>query len=191
MSGVVFTTTLSGQKIKYLTCEQCAGRYVYQMSRRVDGSAGSVMNIDVEGAKRRASELAERRMNAALNHECDPVPCPDCGWYQTKMLPAVRDQYYPWVRFTGYLSLIACVAFFYLTYLDSFSSAASSSGHMGLAVLFLAGGVGLFRLRAWLASRCDPNQEDAEARKRIGQSRAMRRAEFDAMMTDTPVNELP
>jgi hypothetical protein len=65
------------------------------MPRRATGYARSPYNINQQGASDRAALQARRRLEA-LNRTSDPVPCPDCGWFNADALDAAKRNSWKW-----------------------------------------------------------------------------------------------
>jgi hypothetical protein len=74
----------SGSVIKTVRCENCTLSYEYEMRRTV--------KLRGESSKEALAAEAERRLCKQLAQECDPVPCPSCGWLQRHMVEWVRRQ---------------------------------------------------------------------------------------------------
>jgi hypothetical protein len=74
----------SGSVMKTVRCENCTLSYEYEMRRTV--------KLRGETARETLAAEAERRLRKQLAQECDPVPCPSCGWYQRHMVEWMRRQ---------------------------------------------------------------------------------------------------
>ena len=162
-----------GSIIKFLRCEQCGKAYAYEMLRGADGE-----NF----------RLANMRLRSKLERSCDPVPCPDCGWYQQQMVHRLREKHLAWLQFLAQalvpISIGVLVVFM--------SIAVDLSGNpgdrlsyiwyvlplLGFAVM-LAAAAAMFILRKVLCDEYDPNVESVEARKRRGRARALGRISLE------------
>jgi hypothetical protein len=181
-----YTSTLSGSVLKFVPCEQCGTEYVYQMERTATGSGTSLLFLDNEGASERASSQAEAQLRRKLERGVDLVPCPRCGWYQQNMIPKARKQYRRWMLNTGAVLAVSLLP------VGLFGAMANAGKHGPPTIpwpLFLAGliafalvGIGLMVAKSVLASRHDPNGQDVETRKQLGQSRAILREELEKMI---------
>jgi hypothetical protein len=74
----------SGIVTKTVRCENCTLSYEYEMRRTV--------TLRGEATEEALAREAEWRLRKQLAQECDPVPCPSCGWYQQHMIEQVRRQ---------------------------------------------------------------------------------------------------
>src|SRR5437867_349294 len=88
--GRKYTATVTGQQTKLVACEKCGGEYVYVLKREGKGTGRSPMYLDNAGAAQRASKEAGDDLQRQLKEEDDPVPCPDCGWFQKTMVSDLR-----------------------------------------------------------------------------------------------------
>jgi hypothetical protein len=147
-----------GQISKVVCCEKCGRRYAYELKRR----------------GRDAKHLAQ-----LLETGVEAVPCPACGWYQSDMIPAARRQHRRWMVYAGQcltLGLVPVVAvigeFFYVVPERQGPPSVPWPAFVASLVCLLAVGIGLFIWRHRLGQKFNPNDGDAEAHKRYGQSRA-------------------
>jgi hypothetical protein len=81
--------TEAAQKI--VECEKCGIRYVYTMWRTGVGREISILHLENEQAKRLAEEYARKNVAETLAAECEPVPCPKCGWFQAPMIERAKE----------------------------------------------------------------------------------------------------
>ena len=81
----VQTATASGSTIKSVVCEKCAYTYPYILTRSIKISDITPMGIGAATSQGIAT-AAEDRLAKVFETDCDPVPCPQCGWYQSAML---------------------------------------------------------------------------------------------------------
>jgi hypothetical protein len=95
--GVDWTVTRSGSVLKFVRCEQCNHEYAYWMHRKIQHSSFSVLGLDNRGAANRADREAQTRLQRSLSNYCDPVPCPECGHYQSEMIDRVRRTRAMWL----------------------------------------------------------------------------------------------
>jgi hypothetical protein len=97
-----------------------------------------------------------------LQLECDPVPCPACGNYQTDMVRLLQRRYQSWMRVLG----VALIAVGTLACAMAFGMGFRA---WPILVAMPACGLGLVCLRIGLARRFNPNrQPGCEARKAAG-----------------------
>ena len=90
--GKRYTSRVSGSVLKGAYCENCECEYLYKMVRTAEGQGSSPYYLDNAGAERRAQQAAINSLTASLKG-VDPVPCPDCGWYQKNMLWTMGGSY--------------------------------------------------------------------------------------------------
>lgn len=88
------TATLVQQAVKRITCERCGHEYSYEMTRRAHASAADASSSGREAARVRA----ERKLERIVAREQDPVPCPECGYFQPAMTWTVRRHHLGWTR---------------------------------------------------------------------------------------------
>jgi hypothetical protein len=183
-----YTATMRGRVLKSVTCEQCRAEYVYSMEREAVGQGTSLLFLDNEGASGRASSDAERTLQRTLEQDCDPVPCPTCGWYQIPMVALLRKQHHSWMVWAGGLLLIASLVdgiIFYLNMVDIRGGNPTARTITG-AILLVAipMGLGFFLLRRILAAQFDPNLSDVNTRKQIASDRALLREELERILEE-------
>jgi hypothetical protein len=147
------------------SCERCGHDYAYRMTRRASGDA---------------------RLRRELERDCDPVPCPSCGWYQTQMVTYLRHQRYG--RFFR-----AALIFLPLSLVIFVADVVSNLRRRGSwppidELVFYASLVAVapatLLLLFFLVRNFDPNREDAEARKRLGQARAVPQEELSQILQE-------
>jgi hypothetical protein len=149
-----------GRRTKVVSCEKCQRRYAYELER--------------SGAN---AEQLEHLLATGV----EAIPCPACGWYQSDMIPQAQTRNRRWMLSAGQCLTVGLIPVAAITTSINVTYADQSTGPpipwpifaAGAAVLvgLLAVGIGLL-WKYTLRHRYDPNREDAEARKRYGQSRA-------------------
>ncbi len=166
------TAEAPGQTTKVVCCEACGRSYAYELKR-----------IGVGADAARAAENLKEKLEVGI----EAIPCPACGWYQSDMIPEARKLYRRWMVYVGQcltVGLIPVAVFGEVIYagyadLDKQPALPWPIFVAGLVCL-LAVGIGMLIGRYKLAQRYDPNEEDEEARKRCGQSRAILLSEQEA-----------
>ena len=88
------SAAVRGEVVKRVPCEKCGREYVYKMARTGYGRANVILN---DYAQDVATNKADANLAAALERECEPVPCPGCGWYQPHMFPRARRLRHRWM----------------------------------------------------------------------------------------------
>jgi hypothetical protein len=188
--GKKYTATVTGSVMKGVVCEQCKLEYVYTLTRQAQGEGTSLLGLNDGGAERRASDAANTVLKKILDRAQDPVPCPGCGWYQESMIAIVRRARRGWMRrlatVSGVLGFLAgCLAF--ATFMSrpasgwDASHSQTESVFVCLAILsglLLGSAIGLPLLRYYSCRQFDPNLEDVELHKKLGQARAISVEEF-------------
>jgi hypothetical protein len=124
---------------------------------------------------------AAHTVKLKLFTECDAVPCPSCGRYQERMIPQAKWERKRWLlESILYLILIAGIAAGGVQIVGNVVHFSEAREPAWVAPAFwsslAAGAVGAVALPAyWYVSslRYDPNLEDVEARRRLGQQRVI------------------
>lgn len=195
-----YTATIQGRILKLVACENCSTEYVYVLEREGIGSGTSVYGIHEESALGNAESGAEEILEQYLTNDFDAVPCPNCGHYQRYMFPKLIDTRSPWPVMAAIATLIAALVSLVSALYWGFKYFQRPNDHTfgrlvtaGLC-LVVAGlfGICLSALQRRKAHRFDPNTvEDRHDRIARGRSRAMTRAEFEAIQQkQPPANEL-
>jgi hypothetical protein len=187
-----YTASVSGTTAVAVRCEECGEKYYYQLSRVAYGQASAMYGIGREEAKRQATRNAKRRLRRALEEDIDPVPCPECGWYQEKMLPLLRQGRLRWLTHVAGGCLVGGIVLF--VSLMFFMWAAHEKkvpdppdwvawAWVGLAGLVLLAAPVLVVSRIVLNRLYDGNKA-LKKRERIlrGQERAITREEADELL---------
>jgi len=171
------TAAACGQTTKVVRCEACGRSYAYELNRTGVGA-------DPEGAYGLALQRAEANLQHLLAIGIEAVPCPACGWYQSDMIPQLRRRHRRWMLHVGQCLTVGLIP---VAIFGSLSNAGEGNAAHVPWPIFVAGlvcllavGIGMFVWRHRLAKKFDPNAEDAEARKRCGQSRAALLSEQEA-----------
>src|ERR1051326_3619522 len=93
--GRTYNVEASAATVKQVTCEKCGCHYAYMMFRRATGRGHSAYLLDNRGASNRAQSRAEKKLDEQLE-TCDPVECPDCGWFSREMVETTRRKSWKW-----------------------------------------------------------------------------------------------
>jgi hypothetical protein len=167
--------TVKGETIKHVECERCAFKYAYRLRRTAEGKATSFIIPD----KNAAVNKAEEQLKRMLEGDCDPVPCPTCGWYQRSMVRRVKHQSYRGMVRIGQILLVLSVIVGIMGGLVALLGRdfvdprwPSASVLYGLAGVALALGICLPVTKVLLAWLHDPNGQDEDIRKQLGQTLA-------------------
>jgi hypothetical protein len=88
--GRRYSAAMTGSVVRRVKCEKCPCEYAYELVRRGTGSGTSPYLLNNAGAQDLAQKQASRRLRKQLENGMDPVPCPDCGWYQVEMVAEIR-----------------------------------------------------------------------------------------------------
>jgi hypothetical protein len=155
-------------------CEECKRFYAYELERV--GCADGLGFFGGPGAA--AYRRAEEDLRRKLAEGVEAIPCPNCGRYQADMVPGMRRLHRRWMLYLGQCLTIGLVpaavfgAHMILLEAEGLPSIPSPIIFSILSCIFLVGVYMLVR-RGVLIRRYDPNDEDVEARKRYGRSRAI------------------
>jgi hypothetical protein len=183
--GMDYTSTMTGAVLKLVRCEQCGVEYVYRLQRTASGTGSSLLFLDNQGAGDRASTRAEGELQGKLERGVDLVPCPSCGWIQEHMFPRARRAHRRWMLITGAWLTFGLLP---IAFIGGIANGASGDPpaipwpvfSVGLSVLAVLG-FGLMIAKVVLARRYDPNSQNVEIRKRLGQARGILREQLEKM----------
>lgn len=194
--AMTYTSSAKGRVTKTVTCESCKTKYVYVMERRSVNQATSMLFLDNRGASARADSQAKKSLRRKLKDDCDPVPCPVCGWYQSFMIPKARSLKWKWLMPVE-IGLIALDAYLFLASVAFGSRAMVRPNLMNIVTMLMVCGVftvitgvavALPVVKYHLFRDFDPNLEDQEARIAVGKSRAITAAALQKAQSE---NESP
>jgi hypothetical protein len=184
-----YTCTMAGAALKLVCCEACAVGYVYRMNRSVQQMETSSFFLNNAGAEAGAASKAEAQLRDELERSVDAVPCPACGWYQQNMLRKARTEHRQGMLYAGIYLTVGVIALALIgVVINTFAGLANNPLmswriFWGMFVAMTIPGLALIAARFALAARYDPNSEDVETRKQIGQDRAIPREEFESMIS--------
>jgi hypothetical protein len=154
--GQTYTATVRASTYKPVKCESCSAHYIYKMERQAEGQGNSLLFLDNDGAKQRASDEAEQKVRQKLKDEFDTVPCPKCGCYQEAMAQVVRGRRFAFLRWLGIAAIVVGGIVGLLE--------VEEAGPFGAFVW--APGIAMIAFRRWESTRrFDPN---AKAHERAG-----------------------
>lgn len=186
MIGVKYTSTAEGEAPKFVTCKKCGHGYGYWMTRTGSSTNTAWFLIGRDSAQSRSSREAEGEVARRLRTEHDPVPCPECGHYQKKMIRPARDEKFGWVFRLGLLLGLGFGAGCFVV-----GSAVMALGGGGAWVdqvtkvvfgMMCPGAIGIpvtaFVLKGVLGGKYDPNADPAEERIARGRARSMSPKEY-------------
>jgi hypothetical protein len=183
-----YTCTMAGAVVKLVYCDSCGAGYAYRMNRSVQEVEGSSFFLHNAEAEAGAASKAEAQLRGTLERSVDPVPCPACGWYQQNMLRSARREHRLGMLYTGLGLTIGVIAVALIGVVINALAGPPGypviSWHIFWGVLIAMGipGIGLMAAKLVLAACYDPNTEDVETRKQIGQARVIPREEFEEMI---------
>ena len=179
-----YSCVLSGSAFKFVECEKCQQRYVYQMSRHVQGTGNSLYFLDNAGAEDRARNTAATELQTQLDNDCDPVPCISCGWYQANMQTKLRNEHQIWLF---YMAIALIIPFIILTLL-AYLMFVSVDPHPVVGAIFLVAdgvvvsvAIGAILIRKHLASKLEPNGDPIESRMQLARLNAITVAAFEEL----------
>jgi hypothetical protein len=150
------TPPFAERTTKVVRCEECKRSYAYTL---------------------KAFGHPACRVQEMLAAWIEAIPCPACGWYQSNMIPQARKRHRRSMLYVGRCLTFGLipVALFVGPIVGLLEPIFVTS-----VVFLLAVGIGMLIWRRHLAQSYDPNEEDADARKRYGQSRAALLSEYEA-----------
>jgi hypothetical protein len=177
-----------GQTTKAVRCEQCGRSYVYELKRTGEGSANTLFGGGYTVAAQRAAENLQQSLDVGI----ELVPCPACGWYQSSMFPKARRLHGRWMLNLGACLTIGLIPVTIIGGLINHINEEKGNASIpwpifvgGLVVLFILG-IGMFVGKFVFAGAYDPNDRDVEARRQLGQSRAILLSEQEEMDQEAP-----
>jgi hypothetical protein len=138
-----------------------------------------------QAGKDHAGAIADRRMRRKILKTDDPVPCPDCGWYQRSMNREARRKALPPMHWVFFALLVLAQGISYLVFEEG-----GLPGHPGFfpcweISMLGAGAIGFIILSVyWLsAQRIDLNKGFPAQRELCPNSpKAIREADWAAKM---------
>jgi hypothetical protein len=197
-----YTVTLSGTTLKKVHCESCHAEYLYQMKRTARGSGTSLLFLDNQGAKERASQDAENNLRGMLEREIEPVPCPICGCFQATMVPMVQREHRVLLRYSGIVLLVIAIVALWISFVEgplrNVTITWWQTTSAMVAVACAAVGAGLVIIKVVLSRRYDPNSADRDVRIALGKSRAVTTEQLGHLLRErekcagpTPTSQSP
>jgi len=178
-----YSCTMSGAVLKFVECEKCQTRYVYQMNRQVMNTGSSLYFLDNQGAESRARSGAEQALQSKLDEDCDGVPCLNCGTYQRQMVSKLKNERYSWLPWVVVISPLVAVLLGAWTWMG-YNHPATASEHTRnrLILTVVVGLVSLISAVAqFINSRFDPNAAPLEERRALGRQLAVTFEEFEQL----------
>jgi hypothetical protein len=166
-------------------CEQCRSLYGYALTRSVPVKASRIIWESAVEARKEAFKRAERMLKRKLDREHDPVPCPECGWLQKRMLDPARREHFPLLPRSAKVAfilagvMVACYAV--ATLVEEKLGVQWPQGDEALILsllLMLACGVVTVLVHRVRAFWFDPNSTPIELRRERGLERALTWEEF-------------
>jgi hypothetical protein len=156
--------TVQANTGRSVRCENCGANFSYQYSATGVGRDGSAYFMDNEGAATRAATQAKKRLKQELTYGTSMVPCPQCGWFQKKMVREMRLSRPLSISCGVWLALLGLI--FLVVASISFSA---TSILLGFGLLFTGSLIAI--LRAFNPNWRSPSERKKHA-QRYWQSRA-------------------
>jgi hypothetical protein len=166
------TGTVSGTRAKEVKCEKCEFDYVYVVTCKATGPLSSTTG--------RQHDTVNHTLEVMLDNAVEPARCPSCAWLQSDMVVLVKQRYKRWMLTAGGMALAVSVLGLVLgiaALLDKGSTAGKAE--VIVSALILVVSVGLFASRAQLVSHFDPNSQQAEAQKTVGNAIVLTQEEYE------------
>jgi hypothetical protein len=171
--------TAAGTGVKDVECEACGFHYAYQIRRRGRAWSLGFLSGDYKTGKNRARD----NLRDQLKNCCEPVPCPECGWYQHHMIRRAKQLKYRSLVTMTLVFLTSASVLFAAGSLYCVLTNAIGGPVPFLAIILLvaAGGaisaapvtIALKFVLSWLH---DPNAADVESRRQLGRRFAINKA---------------
>ncbi len=178
--------TLQASRPQEARCEKCRLDYVYISTRSATGSEVNPLFLSGGQADRVAAAQARARLEEALEHAIDPVPCPGCGWFQSNMIAPARRMHRAILRKAGIWISIPSLILIFPFYMGHrvFPESTGTTVIYRVLQAILTVALLLLPLRRFLGSRFEPNQLPVEERMRLGKTYAFTREAFQQLMTE-------
>jgi len=167
--------SLTGSIWRAVRCEFCGSEFAYKMTRRGAGLASAPLFLDMPGAKKRATSKAESDLTRTLLNPrvVDPVPCPDCGKYQARMVARIRRSSWKPVTYAGLLMMVAALFTFFIALTYSHNPFTDRP-----FLIFIGVGALFFFIQIAHATTIDPNREEAGGRRPAPSRNVIRRSDY-------------
>lgn len=152
--GMNYHVDAKGHVYKQVVCEQCQTEYYYYMEREALAVATSWLFLNNKGAQKAASKRAEAKLRKQLAKGGEPVPCPNCGWFQDDMIRLARREFLPWMRGVGRLLIALSIPVTYAAFVTAPrpNAVAAFTSPLGIGGIVSFGiGVGLILIRIWIS----------------------------------------
>jgi hypothetical protein len=177
---VTYNVSAQGTRVAQVTCEHCGSSYCYHLTRTTHAHVHEIYDLAGNTAFRRAQDRAQAKLRRLLETAADPVPCPECGWYQKNMLPSLRRSRLPWMRAVARWSLALVLIPLVISVVGligakDLKAAPEWTSYTCVATVILPLALpALYALR-WVLNRLyDPNKAiDQDERVRRGRERAV------------------
>ena len=166
---------------RFVTCEECRGQYVYEVTRSAVGKDRSLFSWSGQASGRKARADAERQLDALLADGSDVVPCPACGHVQGEMLRLARLGMYNWLKtlailLTGLATpVVIIIVVGAVANGDAETSLAAAAAITAVSAVWAAA----LGLRSALRSAYDPNRRPQDKRIALGRELALTRREWE------------
>jgi hypothetical protein len=146
------------------------GGFFLIMRFRRGGGGGPLamwLHASGEGGDEECDISANKKLRNALIKGAEPVPCPECGWYQLDMVREYRSRQLLWLPWIGLLPLVASqgIAYWLIKYReDGFIGIAQTGPDYKVITWLICLCVGgacmllVFAARWLLVLRCSPNK---------------------------------
>lgn len=182
-----YQATARGSALKQVNCEECESEYFYIVQRAATGRGTSPLMLFNQGAAAHAEAQAAAELNASLDRAVDLVPCPKCGRFQSNMVQKAQRRRHRWMFIVG-LTLTITVGTVGGLLAFANHKNAEKGWNFAPSPLFeicvgltFALGVAILIGRPIISRRFDPNTQDVEERRLLGQSRAMTRTDLERL----------
>jgi predicted RNA-binding Zn-ribbon protein involved in translation (DUF1610 family) len=182
-----YQATARGSALKQVICEECGFEYFYVVQRVATGHGTSPLMLFNAGAADQAEAQAAAELNASLGRAVEFVPCPKCGRFQGNMVRKAQRLRNRWMVIVG-LTLTITVGIVggllafanYKNAEKGWNFAPSPLFEICVGLTF-ALGVAMLIAKPIISKRFDPNTQDVEERRQLGQSRSLTRADLERM----------
>lgn len=189
LTTTTVTATVTGSRLKCLSCKSCGGVYYYTITRTASGRREDGIFTTETEARAAAMSVASAALNRRLDREHDVVPCPTCRHVQPFMVEQERarraGKFLPAVVFAGLGLVVGSVLGGHLL-IEALTTPRSGPADVFLApTMCLFGAFGcfvgfLYTGMQWRAGRrYDPNRNPFDFPRGLTTNQPMTLAQYE------------
>ena len=189
--GTDVEATLFGAQYRLVHCESCNEEFVTLVERRAIGRHSQLYSLTASTyARETAMARAVAKLEKLLENDVEPVPCPNCGWYQPNMVKVLSKPKGALLRIFGGIGCVVAALFCFANFVsqNNLGVIAPWSTVIPIAMIGPALLVGGFLRRAFYS----PNNTSVKKRLDLAFEHARSLNEFfkNPILPTRPVNVL-